>query len=200
MKEIIGSVIAISGLLNVAFPFYKFYLSFSSKNKKANLLKLDIESCTFLSDDNMKEIYKEEQIRALYYTYKGIDVSSKNQKLIFKLSLKLNDEYSWNQIKNASRYFKYSEDNISINIKKEDKFDKYIYLITSILFIGFGLWAIIFDIFLHVTSIKLFASIFTYGIFSILFGAYFINRFVAPVYLAQSIEKRLKKLETQENV
>lgn len=202
MKEIIELLTAMLGLLTATFTFYKLYSNYFTNNKKTSLTNMDIESYTFLPND-LKEFYKEKQKRDLFYTHTDIDASSNEQKLISKLSLKLNYKFSSSKLKIASQYFKYNENDISINIKKTDRYLANFFMVFSIILFLSGFTTIflnLLSLFYHTETIKLFIATFSIGIISIILGVHLISRYIAPLNIAQSIDKRLKKIETQENV
>jgi len=201
MKEIISLLSLLEKTINIVFPFLKSYLGFNAKNKMVNLINLDVESITFLPDD-LKEFYKEGQRRALFYIRTGIDASSSEQKLISKLSLEINNKFSWFKLKIASQYFKYNENDISINIRKVDRGLANFFMLFSIMLLLAGFTTIFLNLsslFQQKETIKLFAATLSIGIISIVLGVHLISTYVAPVNVAQSIEKQLKAIENKTN-
>ena len=198
MKEIIELLTATFGLLAATFTFSKLYFDYITNNKKTNLTNMDIESYTFLSNE-LKEFYKEKQKRDLFYIHTGIDASYNEQKLISNLSLKLNHKFSLSKLNIASQYFKYNENDISINIKKADRGLANFFMILSIMSLLAGFTTIFLNLsnlFLQKETIELFFAMLTIGIISIVLGVHFISTYVTPVNVAQSIEKQLKAKET----
>lgn len=201
MKEIISLLSLFEKIKNQLFPFLKSYLNFKTKSKMVNLINLDIKSITFLPDE-LKEFYEEEQRRALFYIHTGIDASSNEQKLIAKLSLKINNKFSWFKLKTASQYFKYNENDISINVRKVDRGFANISMLFSIILLLAGfttLYLNLSSLFSHKEKIEFFIATFTISIISFVLGVHLISTYVAPVNVAQSIEKQLKKVESQAN-
>lgn len=192
MNELLSKILL---LLSTFVALYKLYFDYTTKNIK-ELIKLDVESCNFLTTD-LKEFYKEEQRRAMFKKYSGMDVSSRQQILIKELSLKLNDKFSWYKLKIASAYFKYNEDSISIYIKRRYILGATLSMIMSTLLVISSLLLIWSNIFDHIATIPSIISSFTICIISILYAAYFACNFVAPVNVAQSIDKQLKIKEMQ---
>jgi hypothetical protein len=74
MNELLSKILL---LLSTFVAMYKLYSDYTTKNTK-ELIKLDVESCNFLTTD-LKEFYKEEQRRAMFKKYSGMDVSSRQQ-------------------------------------------------------------------------------------------------------------------------
>jgi len=201
MKEIIDLLTASLGLLTATFTFYKFYSDYVTNNKKTNLTNTDIESYTFLPNE-LKDFYKEKQKRDIFYREAGIDASSNEQILISKLSLKLNNKFSSSKLKIASQYFKYNENDISINIRKVDRGLANFFMLFSIMLLLAGFTTIFLNLsslFQQKETIKLFAATLTIGIISIVLGVHLISTYVAPVNVAQSIEKQLKAIENKTN-
>ena len=170
MKEIIELLTATLGLLTAIFTYYKFNSDYINiNNKKTNLTQMDIESYTFFPNE-LKDFYKEKQKRDIFYRQTGIDASSNEQILISKLSLKLNYKFSSSKLKIASQYFKYNENDISINIKKADRVLANLFMVLSItlLLAGFTtMFLNMLSLFSHKETIELFIATFTIGIISI---------------------------------
>lgn len=188
MKETIEMITAFIALLTTLIIFKKEILDiFSKRVDFVSILNLELP-------DRIKEIYVEERNRYIFKKLKGVDISSKNQILLYSLYEKLNDEYSWNQIKIASRYFKYDDGEITITIKKVDWFSMITFLILAISFIISGLIAI--DVYKDTNNLNInyYLKIIGFTFISILYGFYAIDRFVAPIQVAKMIDRSMKKI------
>lgn len=177
---------------------YEFYSYQSTKYKITDFVKLNVESCNFLTDP-LKEFYKKEQRRNLFYEYTGIDASDEQQILIKELRSKLDVKFSWYQLKMASKYFKYNDDTISIYIKPGYIRDARVLSIMSIILATLSFMLMCLSLFSQKTTTFSVIAYFAIGIISIIYIAFFTHKFCAPVYLAQCIEKQLKIINNKHN-
>jgi len=196
ITEINQSFNLITTMGGTLLALYEFYSYQSTKNKITDFVKLNVESCNFLTDP-LKEFYKKEQRRNLFYEYTGIDASDDQQILIKELRSKLDVKFSLYQLKMASKYFKYNDDTISIYIKPGYIWGARRLAIISIILATLSFLLICLSIFSQETTKLPVNAYFVIGIISIIYIAFFTHKFCAPVYLAQCVEKQLGIIENK---
>jgi len=183
-------------MVGTLLAIYKLYLNQSTKNETTDLNRLNVELCNFVTEP-LKEFYKKEQRRILFYEYTGFDASDEQQVLIKNLRSKLNVKFTWHQLIMASKYFKYNDDAISIYVKPKYVWEARMLATMSMILATLSFFLVCQSLFSQETTILVIITSFVIGVLAIIYIAFFTYRFCAPVYLAQCIEKQLKIIETK---
>lgn len=119
-------IIIIISLISLLADFFYFI------RNKVNTTKKEPEAEKLIRKiDNLKKIdasktdirfYKEEYKKICFYDQSGLSLNSKDRKRIIKFLQKYQYKINWNQIKNANKYFDFSNRKIKISIPFTDKF------------------------------------------------------------------------------